>query len=76
MARYSELGISKLIYVSFIAEDLTKSNTYHRTLAKASGVSPSTIVAIERGERPNPHPGTLGKLAKALEVSPVDLLED
>ena len=45
-------------------------------LAKASGVSPSTIVAIERGERPNPHPGTLGKLAKALEVSPADLLED
>ena len=45
-------------------------------LAKASGVSPSTIVAIERGERSNPHPGTLGKLAKALEVSPADLLED
>jgi len=45
-------------------------------LAKASSVSPSTIVAIERGERPNPHPGTLGKLAKVLEVSPADLLED
>jgi transcriptional regulator with XRE-family HTH domain len=45
-------------------------------LAAASGVSPSTIVAIERGDRPNPHPGTLGKLAKALGVSPADLLED
>ena len=45
-------------------------------LAEASGVSPSTIVAIERGDRPNPHPGTLGKLAEALGVSPADLLED
>jgi transcriptional regulator with XRE-family HTH domain len=45
-------------------------------LAEASGVSASTIVAIERGERPNPHPGTLGKLAKALDVSPADLLAD
>ncbi len=45
-------------------------------LAEAAGVSPSTIVAIERGDRPNPHPGTLGKLAKALGVSPADLLED
>jgi len=45
-------------------------------LAEVSGVSPSTIVAIERGDRPNPHPGTLGKLAKALGVSPADLLED
>jgi transcriptional regulator with XRE-family HTH domain len=45
-------------------------------LAEASGVSPSTIVAIERGDRPNPHPGTLGKLAEALGVSPADLLDD
>ena len=45
-------------------------------LASASGVSPSTIVAIERGERASPHPGTLGKLAKALGVTPADLLED
>ena len=45
-------------------------------LAESAGVSPSTIVAIERGDRPNPHPGTLGKLAKALEVSPAELLED
>ena len=45
-------------------------------LASASGVSPSTIVAIERGDRTNPHPGTLGKLAKALGVTPFDLLED
>jgi transcriptional regulator with XRE-family HTH domain len=45
-------------------------------LSEASGVSASTIVAIERGDRPNPHPGTLGKLAEALGVSPADLLED
>jgi transcriptional regulator with XRE-family HTH domain len=45
-------------------------------LAERSGVSASSIVAIERGDRPNPHPGTLGKLAKALDVSPADLLSD
>ncbi len=45
-------------------------------LSEASGVSASTIVAIERGDRPSPHPGTLGKLAKALDVSAADLLAD
>ena len=41
-----------------------------------SNVSSDTIVTIERGYRLNSHPGTLGKLAKALRVSPADLLED
>jgi transcriptional regulator with XRE-family HTH domain len=45
-------------------------------LAEKAGISPSTIVEIERGKRQNPHPGTLGKLAAALDVKPADLLED
>ena len=45
-------------------------------LAERANVSQSTIAQIENGDRPNPHPGTLGKLAKALDVSPADLLSD
>jgi transcriptional regulator with XRE-family HTH domain len=45
-------------------------------LAEKAGISQSTVAQIEGGDRPTPHPGTLGKLAKALEVSPADLLDD
>lgn len=45
-------------------------------LAERAKMSQSTIAQIESGARPNPHPGTLGKLADALGVSPADLLED
>jgi DNA-binding Xre family transcriptional regulator len=31
---------------------------------------------LQSGVRPNPHPKTLGKLAKALDVRPGDLLPD
>jgi transcriptional regulator with XRE-family HTH domain len=44
-------------------------------LAEKADMSPSTIVEIENGKRKSPHPGTLGKLADALDVSPADLLE-
>jgi transcriptional regulator with XRE-family HTH domain len=45
-------------------------------LAEKAGVSQSTVAQIEGGDRPTPHPRTLGKLAEALEVSPADLLDD
>jgi transcriptional regulator with XRE-family HTH domain len=45
-------------------------------LAQKAGVSQSTVAQIEGGDRPTPHPGTLGKLAEALGVSPADLLDD
>ncbi len=45
-------------------------------LAEEAGVGQSTIAQIETGARKRPHPGTLGKLANALGVSPADLLED
>jgi transcriptional regulator with XRE-family HTH domain len=43
-----------------------------RDLAQESGVSKDTISEIERGVR-KPHPTTLGKLAKALDVEVADL---
>jgi transcriptional regulator with XRE-family HTH domain len=43
-----------------------------RELAATSGVSPTTIINIEAG-RIRPHPGTLRKLAKALEMPVQDL---
>jgi transcriptional regulator with XRE-family HTH domain len=45
-------------------------------LYEASGVAQSTIAQIENGRRKEPHPGTLKKLAEALDVSIYDLLED
>jgi transcriptional regulator with XRE-family HTH domain len=46
-----------------------------RALAKAAGVSPSTVYELESGRR-IANPSTLAKLAKALEVEIVDLLEE
>jgi transcriptional regulator with XRE-family HTH domain len=45
-------------------------------LAKKAGVSQSAIGMIESGQRKEPHPHTLAKLAKALGVPTADLLED
>ena len=45
-------------------------------LADAAGVNQSTIAMIEGEKRPNPHPATLGKLARALGVRAADLLDD
>ena len=38
-------------------------------LHKLTGISRDTISRLETGERPNPHPRTLRKLAEALGVS-------
>jgi transcriptional regulator with XRE-family HTH domain len=38
-------------------------------LHKLTGVSRDTISRLETGDRPNPHPRTLRKLAEALGVS-------
>jgi transcriptional regulator with XRE-family HTH domain len=45
-------------------------------LSKASGVSQGTIAQIEQGEVAQPRPSTITKLAKALGVSGMDLLDD
>jgi transcriptional regulator with XRE-family HTH domain len=43
-------------------------------LAKEAGVSPTTVSGIETGKIGRPHFGTLGKLARALDVAPEVLL--
>jgi transcriptional regulator with XRE-family HTH domain len=43
-------------------------------LAKEAGVSPTTVSGIETGKIGRPHFGTLGKLARALDVAPEELL--
>jgi transcriptional regulator with XRE-family HTH domain len=43
------------------------------TLAKEAGVSPTTVSGIETGKIGRPHFGTLGKLARALDVAPEEL---
>jgi transcriptional regulator with XRE-family HTH domain len=42
-------------------------------LARAAGVSPTTVSAIETGKIGRPHFGTLNKLARALRVAPEEL---
>ncbi len=44
-------------------------------LARKAGVSPSTVVNIER-DRSEPHFSTIRVLARALDVDPVSLLEN
>jgi len=42
-------------------------------LHQLTGISRDTISRLETGDRPNPHPSTLRKLADALEVSVGDI---
>lgn len=42
-------------------------------LHELSGVSRDTIAKLELGQRPNPHPRTLRKLAEALGVTVGDI---
>ena len=42
-------------------------------LHQMTGVSRDTISKMETGDRPNPHPRTLRKLAQALGVSVADI---
>ena len=43
------------------------------TLAKEAGVSPTTVSGVETGKIKRPHFGTIGKLARALDVAPEEL---
>ena len=43
-------------------------------LAREAGVSPTTVSGIETGKIGRPHPGTLQKLARALDIDPQVLL--
>lgn len=46
-----------------------------RDLAAAAGVAPDTIWRIENGEYKTLRPGTMRKIAQALEVHPADIAE-
>jgi transcriptional regulator with XRE-family HTH domain len=46
----------------------------HRELAKKAGVSPTTVLKLERGEG-EAQRRTVRKLASALEVEPAELVE-
>ena len=63
--------------VVLIGERLRKARTRRlltqQELAEKAGVSPSTIVNIER-DQAEPHFRTIRKLAKALDVEPTSLL--
>jgi transcriptional regulator with XRE-family HTH domain len=45
-------------------------------LAEKSGVSQGTIAQVENGEVAQPRPSTIVRLAEALGVSGMDLLDD
>ena len=45
-----------------------------RELAERAGVSETTIVKLELGAT-RPHPGTLRKIAAALEISPEEMAD-
>lgn len=45
-------------------------------LAEKAGVAPHTIMRIEKGHTPHPNRPTLRKIAKALGVSPNELVKE
>jgi transcriptional regulator with XRE-family HTH domain len=47
----------------------------HRELAKLAGISPTTVLSIEKNET-EPQRRTIRKLAAALNVEPYELLKD
>lgn len=65
--------------VVYIGEKLKKARTRRLLtqgeLAERAGVSPSTVVNIER-DQAEPHFRTIRKLAEALDVDPTSLLEE
>lgn len=65
--------------VVHIGERLKKVRTRRlltqQELAEKAGMSPSTIVNIER-DQAEPHFRTIRKLAKALDVDPTSLLDE
>lgn len=52
-----------------------KRNISQRTLASESGVSYSMVSKLESGEQKNPSLETLEKIAKALDVTPSQLMD-
>jgi transcriptional regulator with XRE-family HTH domain len=68
---------ARMPVVVYIGERLKKARTRklltQEELAEKAGLSPSTIVNIER-DQAEPHISTMRKLAKALDVDPTELI--
>jgi transcriptional regulator with XRE-family HTH domain len=68
--------MAAVVYVGEkVRETRTRRLLTQEELAEKAGVSPSTVVNIERDNR-EPHFRTIRKLAKALDVNPTELLGD
>lgn len=63
------------VLVSELAKIRRSKGFSQRGLAEAASVSPSSVYEIETGRR-KANPSTLRKLADALDVEVVDLLEE
>ncbi len=66
-----------MLAVVYIGEKLKEIRTRRfltqEELAARAGVSPATIVRVERNQA-EPHISTMRKLAKALDIDPTELL--
>ena len=67
-------GEDGLQTTSRLRELRDKASLSQEELAELSGVSRATIAALELGKR-KPHPKTRRKLAEALGVEPVELMD-
>jgi DNA-binding XRE family transcriptional regulator len=71
-----EATMPAVVYVGDkLREIRTRRLLTQEELADKAGISPSTVVNIERDNR-EPHFRTIRKLAKALDVDPTELLGD
>jgi DNA-binding XRE family transcriptional regulator len=72
--RKEEARMPTVVYIGErLKEARTRKLLTQEELAELAGVSPSTVVNIERNNA-EPHFRTIRKLAKALDVDPTSLL--
>ncbi len=62
--------------INFIKIKRLEKGWTQEDLAEKSGVPQSTISQIERGNRKHPTHKNVMKIARALEINPIELIED
>ena len=68
--------MSVVVYIGDKLKEIrTRRFLTQEELAERAGVSPATIVRVERNQA-EPHISTMRKLAQALNVDPTELLGD
>ena len=68
--------MSTVVYIGDKLKEIrTRRFLTQEELAERAGVSPATIVRVERNQA-EPHISTMRKLAQALSVDPTELLGD